>query len=116
MNTDIYKNKLIVEKERIEKELSSLGRINPEDATDWQATPDDMNTLHSDKNELADEMEEFEIRSAVQVELENRLLNIRSAIERIENNTYGKCEKCGKDIEEDRLGANSAAKTCKAHL
>ena len=38
------------------------------------------------------------------------------ALERIEKGTYGICEVGNEEIEEDRLNANPAARTCKAHL
>jgi RNA polymerase-binding transcription factor DksA len=38
------------------------------------------------------------------------------ALGKIEAGTYGVCEVSGMDIEEDRLEANPAARTCKAHM
>jgi len=116
--TDIQhlKQKLEEEKKRLEGELGSVGRINPNNPKDWEPTPAEMDIMSADKNEKADAMEEFETRTAVEVELENRLNNIKSALERIENGAYGACNVCGKEIEEDRLEANPAAKTCKEHL
>jgi len=115
-DTQYYKQKLEGEKKRLEKELMSVGRINPDNPKDWQPTPAEMDIMNADKNEKADAMEEFETRTAVEVELENRLNNIKSAIERIDSGTYGTCGVCGKEIEEDRLEANPAAKTCKEHI
>ncbi|MCA9353454.1 TraR/DksA C4-type zinc finger protein [Candidatus Nomurabacteria bacterium] len=43
-------------------------------------------------------------------------MSVEGALKRIENGTYGTCSVCGEKIEEDRLGANPAADTCKAHM
>ena len=116
IDTQHFKTLLQKEKERLLKELGTLGRVNPSNATDWEATPENRDTMRADKSEATDAVEEYEGRAAVEVELENHLQNINAALQRIENNTYGVCEVGGEMIEEDRLEANPAAKTCKAHL
>jgi len=116
MNTEHFKEKLLAEKARLEKELGGVGRINPDNPADWEPTPVDMNVMQADKNEAADQKEEYEERSAVQVELETRLGNVDRALERIEAGTYGICKVRGEQIEEKRLEANPAAETCMAHL
>ena len=116
IDTQHFKTLLQKEKERLLKELGTLGRVNPSNAADWEATPENRDTMRADKSEAADAVEEYEGRAAVEVELENHLQNINAALQRIENNTYGVCEVGGEMIEEDRLEANPAAKTCKAHL
>jgi len=40
---------------------------------------------------------------------------VEKALEKIANNTYGKCDVCGEEIPEDRLEANPAALTCIEH-
>jgi len=83
-------------------------------------TYDILNRLSSAKgtwkNEVADEIEEYESRAAVSVVLENRLKEVRDAHIRIENNKYGICDISGQNIEEDRLEANPAARTCKKYM
>ena len=43
-------------------------------------------------------------------------VDIKRALKKIKDDEYGKCELCGEDIEEDRLEANPAARTCKKHM
>ena len=44
---------------------------------------------------------------------ERRILgNVEDALQKIEDGTYGICEKCGKEIEIERLKAMSFAKFC----
>ncbi len=116
IDTQYFKQKLEKEEERLEKELNSVGRINPDNPKDWEPTPAKMDIMNADKNEKADAVEEFETRTAVEIPLENRLNNIKAALKRIEDDNYGFCSVCKKEIEEDRLEANPSATTCKEHL
>ncbi|MDQ5950299.1 MAG: hypothetical protein QG585_241 [Patescibacteria group bacterium] len=75
-----------------------------------------MDINEADRNEVADKIEEFGNNQAINRDLEIRLLEVKQALERIENGTYGICEVSGEPIELDRLGANPAATTCKSHL
>jgi len=116
IDTKYYKEKLGGEKIKLEKELGSVGRINPDNPEDWEATPEKMDIMMADRNERADAMEEFEARSAVEAELENRFSNIKKALAKIDEGKYGLCDVCGNEIESDRLEANPAAATCKEHM
>ncbi len=75
-----------------------------------------MNIDSADSNEVADNIEEFEENTAVLKELEIRYNDIKDALDKIEKNKYGICEVSGEEIEEERLIANPAARTCKAHM
>ena len=48
--------------------------------------------------------------------LQARLTDVNVALGKIENGTYGICEVSGEPIEADRLEANPAARTNKAHM
>ena len=113
MKNDIYKSKLLEEKSKLESELSSMGK---QDSTtgEWVAVPEAQTAPEADENDLADRSEDFEGRSGMTEVLSPRLDDIKHALEKIEKGTYGTCESCSKDIEEDRLQANPAARTCKA--
>jgi DnaK suppressor protein len=41
-----------------------------------------------------------------------RLVEIDAAVKRLDTGTYGRCERCGGAIDEDRLGARPTARTC----
>jgi len=113
MNTDTYKQKLEEEKKLLEEELGDLGRKN-KTTGDWEATPVPQTMPEADQNDLADRAEDFEERTSRLAPLEARLTDIDLALKKIEDNAYGTCESCGKAIEDDRLMANPAARTCKA--
>jgi len=115
IDTKKYKEKLETELELVEKELSQIARKNPDNSKDWEPIETDMGTDGSDPNDVADEMEEFGENTAILSKLEAQYNDIKVALEKIENGTYGKCEIGGEDIPENRLDANPSAKTCIEH-
>ena len=46
--------------------------------------------------------------------LKQRLDDVQAALHRMEAGTYGKCERCGKEIAPERLEAIPAARLCMA--
>ncbi|MCV6614953.1 MAG: TraR/DksA family transcriptional regulator [Cellvibrionaceae bacterium] len=59
--------------------------------------------LSADFAEQAVERENDEVLEAIGVEVDKELVQIRHAIERIDEGSYGSCEKCGEDIAIERL-------------
>ena len=116
INLDHFREKLLAEKVILVKDLSSIGRINPDNPKDWEATPGDINEHSADKNKQADNVEDYESRTATLKELEGSLKDVIDALEKIEEVKYGICEISGKQIELDRLEANPSSRTCKEHL
>ncbi|HYF29162.1 MAG TPA: TraR/DksA C4-type zinc finger protein [Candidatus Paceibacterota bacterium] len=115
MNIEHFKERLSTEKATLEAELSTVGRRNPANPNDWEAIPQEVGQ-EADPNDQADLLEGFRENTAILTDLENRYNDVVAALERIEAGTYGACAACGNPIEEDRLEAEPAAKTCKAHL
>jgi RNA polymerase-binding transcription factor DksA len=116
IDIDYFKKNLEDEMGLVEKELSKIGRKNPDNKADWEAEPGDMNVDSADPNEVADNIEEFEGNTAVLKELEIRYNDVKDALQKIEDDKYGICEVSAEPIEEERLIANPAARTCKAHM
>ena len=116
MDIDYFKEKLEEELLEVEKELNDIGRKNPDNEKDWEAEPTLQNEETADPNEAADNIEEYESNTAVLKELEIRYNDIKDALKKIEEGKYGKCEVCDGPIEEERLIANQAARTCKEHM
>lgn len=116
LDTKHFKELLEKEKETLEKELETVGRKNPSNPADWEATEPDMGSTGADMNEVADSMEEFGNNKGIMDQLETRLWEVNKALKKIEDGTYGICEVSGEQIELDRLEANPAAATNKAHM
>lgn len=103
-----FKEKLLAEKIRLEKNLSRFA--SPTD------TPGDFKTnfndIGTDRDENASEVEEYSDNLALEDNLEGQIREINEALEKIENGTFGLCQKCQKEIGLDRLEAYPAAKEC----
>ncbi len=116
VDTNKYKGKIQTELEKVEEELKSVGRQNPKNPSDWEATPAVMDVDKADENEVADSIEEFEDHTAILKQLEIRFNELKDGLVRIEKGTFGSCSVCNSPIEEERLNANPAASTCKQHM
>ena len=116
MNTEHFKDMLLKESKMIESELLTLGRKNVDDHSGWEAVEPSVDRDRADETEVADNIEQYENNSAVLKQLETRLDEVKKALEKIQNGKYGLCQISGEPIEEDRLEANPAATTCKAHM
>jgi DnaK suppressor protein len=116
INIDSFKEKLETERKTLHEQLTKVGRQNPTNPDDWQGLPDDTEAKAIDPNDAADRIESFEENSIIAEELEVRYNEVLDALTRIEEGTYGICQVSGEPIEIDRLEANPAARTNKAHM
>lgn len=115
MNTDIYKQRLEEDLTNVHEQLATLGIHNPENPSDWTAIPEDM-VGEADGNVAADRVEDWNERRAILGDLEKRYNNIHDALKKIEKGTYGTCEIGNEPIDEKRLQAHPAARTCTLHM
>ena len=116
METEKFKVLLEEELDKLNTEMKELGVKNPEVKGDWVERANALDTTNADLNEVADRTEEYDERRATLATLEGRYNNLRRALKKIAEGKYGICEVSGEPIEEDRLEANPAARTCKAHM
>ena len=117
MTIDIqhFQTKLETERKTLEAELAKVGRPNPNQAGDWEVTPEDEGAPEF-RDEVADHLGEMERREEVEVTLEQQLKNVNRALAKIKNGTYGICEITRRPIQPERLEADPSARTCKDHL
>ena len=104
------KGKLEEEKKSIQKELETFATEDPSLKHNWDTKY--PNREDGDKDEEADEVQEYDNKLSLEYSLELKLKNVNVALEKIAEGTYGICEKCGKKISEERLLACPEAKTC----
>lgn len=118
MNTEYYKEKLEKELQIVEQELRSIATQDPKNSHNWEATETKMDVMSAaaDPNEAADKQEEYTENRAITDQLEIRYNNIKRALEKMSDGSYGMCEISGKPIEPERLEANPAARTCKEYM
>lgn len=112
-----FKNRLENEKQLLESELVKVGRVNPDNPSDWEATPPiDRDNSQADENTVADGVEGYDDNLAIVKTLETRYNDIKSGLDKIKHGVYGICQVCQKEIETERLEANPSARTCKEHM
>jgi DnaK suppressor protein len=105
MNQDQLKEyKIKLERERM--------MIAAEIARDEKPVDFGSDIDHDD--EATDKSEEVGNQLAAAGELKGRLTEIDIALGKIQNGTYGVCEKCGKPIEQEILAIDPESRFCKA--
>ncbi|MBI2625941.1 TraR/DksA family transcriptional regulator [Candidatus Parcubacteria bacterium] len=106
-----FKVRLETERTRIREELKTIAKEVPRGAGDFDQTyPEFGNDV--DPDEGADEVEEFTNILPLEKRLEERLALIEKALKKIEQGTYGTCERCANPIEQSRLEAIPEATAC----
>lgn len=101
-------------KQAIEKELEDFAKKDDTLKGDWDTKYPSFGKDFG-SNQLEDEakeVEEYGNLLPVEHSLETRLSEISKALKKIEEGKYGKCEKCGKPIPEERLSAIPEARFC----
>jgi DnaK suppressor protein len=107
---ETFKEKLETQKDNLTKELSKFATEDKNIKNNWDTKYPSREK--GNMEEEADEAQEYDNLLSLEHNLELRLKNVNSALEKIENNTYGICEKCGKEIDEERLHACPEARIC----
>ena len=106
------KAKLIDEQKRIQ------GMLKRDDVKDSEVPgghKPKFDEVGTEDSENAYESTQFGNDLSVTEDLEDRLTQVEAALARIENRSYGKCLVGGEEIEEARLRAEPAARTCIKH-
>ena len=103
------KIKLQNEKEEIKATLSTVAVEDPKIEGNYNAKYQDLGDGEGDD---VQERARYEENIASEQQLEVDLMRVENALKRIDNGTYGKCQKCDKDISEERLMAFPSAENC----
>lgn len=114
IDTQVYKTLLETERDELMSDLNSMGVKDPITG-DYNVKPED-NEIEADESDIATRDEEFEEDSSLSDTFSLQLKDIETALQKIKDGNYGKCEVCGEMIEEDRLMANPTSKTCTVHM
>ena len=95
-----FRTLLIEERKRLEEELDQVRN----QSTDMDnALPEDGEGGDEDTADLASAMMDKEMDLSVEDELEDLLVQVDRAFQKIEEGTYGICDVCGKPIPNSRL-------------
>ena len=102
-----FKQKLLDEKSRLQAELVLMAKATG--AENHYETR--IENIGTDPDENATEVEGYVDNLALESNLENQLKEVNRALAKIEQGTYGICEKTGQEISLERLKAYPAART-----
>ncbi|MDP2656030.1 MAG: TraR/DksA C4-type zinc finger protein [bacterium] len=100
---------ILAEKHRLEGELGLLGEGNPHVTGGFDTKWEDLGENEEDN---ATEVAQYESNLGVERELESRLKEMKAALARLEDGTYGACASCGQDINPARLKVKPEAIYC----
>ena len=113
---DIEKQKEKLEHEKKEL-IEELKKISIKDKNSKYTAKEILNTSNvEDLEEHALELADYDNNFTLTIELQKQLEEVEHALEKIEENKYGVCEICGKEIEEKRLTYLPSARTCREHM
>jgi DnaK suppressor protein len=104
------KNELEESKTKLEETLGSFAHKNKAVEGDWNAVYPKSDKVNEE--EKADEVEEYSALLPIEQTLESKLRKINEALNKIKNNSYGSCEKCGKEIPYEELSVTPETKNC----
>ena len=105
INLDTAEQNLLTLKDEYESRIDKI-----EDHI--QNPQDDLNEHWEDQ---AISYRQNDMRKNLMAEARQSLIYVENALSRLENGTYGECEVCGKQIEEQRLEALPYATLCMEH-
>lgn len=105
------KEKLEKNKDALEKQLQAFADADKNLKGDWDTRFPEFNH-GGNLEEAADEVEEYEAKLPIEHNLELRLKDTNLALKKLGQGTYGKCEKCGKDVPQERLKIYPEAQFC----
>ena len=108
VDVELFRLRLQDERGRVVAALDNLHHENPGSMADEVDEPSGGNHMADSASVTVDREMDYSLE-----ENEERVLAaIDAALARIENGTYGRCERCGKEIEEERLEAIPWATLC----
>ncbi len=108
------KERLKKEKVQIEKQLKTFADKDEQVKGDWDTRfpKQDGSSGSAALEAAADAVEEYSTLLPIEHNLELRLKNIDSALEKIKKGGYGICDQCKKPISPDRLKIYPEARLC----
>lgn len=96
-----FRNVLINEKKELLNTLELMNENEPHDS--MREYFDELSSYDNHPADLGTEMFMMSQNMSLKSSQSSIVDEIDAALERIENGSFGVCEKCGKDIDEDRL-------------
>lgn len=105
------REKLAAEVLRLEADLARFAKKDPV-GEDYHARVEQVGRKEEDN---VVEEEQYQADRSVEQTLELHLRDVKAALKRIADGTYGQCVRCRQSISRERLAAEPAAATCVEH-
>ena len=104
-----------VARSRLEEQLAQLE--SDDRALLAERAPSDLHLAHLSQHpaDYGTELSDAEREDAVRGAVERQITQVKEALQRIEDGTYGTCVVCGKKIPDERLEARPEAIRCIEH-
>jgi RNA polymerase-binding protein DksA len=110
INTEKFKKRLLAERERIEVQMRRVE--GPDEADSQDDASGELSHYDDHLADAATETFEREKDLAIEGSLKLLLEQVNAALEKIDNGTYGQCDRCHKPIATGRLEALPYATLC----
>jgi RNA polymerase-binding protein DksA len=111
VSTDHFRDLLLAERDRVQHALDVLHQENSMSVDD-ELGEVGSNSIDDHPGDVATETHDRELDYGLEENAEAVMQEIDAALKRVEDGTYGKCEICGRDIDEARLEARPWATLC----
>lgn len=98
--------------DRMQTRLRTEQKVLTEQIEDERKKVEPSLTANPDRTEIANEYAFRGRRQSILDQLEEQLIDVNSALERIHEGTYGICTNCGQPIQAERLEALPWAELC----
>ncbi len=105
-----YKDKLKTEAKRADTALEQMRDMDEGEMSN--NTPSELSNYDNHPAELGSELYTLEMNLALKVHEQTKLNDIKLALKKIDNGTYGVCENCKKEINPERLEVMPTARFC----
>lgn len=110
INREKYRK--IIQKQ-LEETRNTIGSMRKNDNNGQDRnSPTELSNYDNHPAEMATELFQQEMSSALQIHAENIEHEMEDALKRIDDGTYGICAHCGEEISPERLDAMPYAKLC----
>ena len=106
---DQIKAQLLEEKSKLEEELTQFTKPNPHVAGDFDTSYPEYG---DDIEDNAQEVTDYLSNKPVEITLEKTLRDVKTALTRLDDGTYGICKYCDQAIDEKRLLARPTSSSC----
>jgi DnaK suppressor protein len=100
IDLNVMKKRLQDKQAELQRSLAGLTQAHPQ-----PVGPIEANDGAPDSEEVAVDFLEMQQEQSIQANEQALLTQVRAALKRIEQGTYGKCVECGRPIPEKRLEA-----------